>query len=250
MLLTEGHGPGALRLGVYGKRALSVAWALTEYAMGRFGCMAASCGVGLYADRLTLTADGEVAVRLSGPGAGQAGDCRKARRRIGRLLLKAARERLLDVAPEARGAGSASWTPARLRSSGLAGKALGLGACGGATLAECLCLAEAVVGDKGRKALVRAYGEEAVRKAVGSPADPVTAAAVGAVMRDIQALMGERERRLAEIDRLETLEMRELREKWHAERKRATGECDAAVAALNARIAELRREAGDGEGEA
>ena len=166
------------------------------------------------------------------------------------VLLKAARERLLSVAPAARGAGSATWAPSRLRSSGLAGKALGLCACEGATLAECLCLAEAVIGDKGREALVRAYGEEAVRKAVGSPADPVTAAAVGAVMRDIQALMGERDRRLAEIDRLETLEMREVREKWHAERKRAIEERNAAVAALNARIAELRRETGDGEGEA
>lgn len=240
--MTEGYGPGALRLGVYGRRALTVAWALTEYAMGRFGCMAASCGVGLYADKLTLTADGEVAVRLSGPGAGQADACRQARRRIGRLLLKAARERLLSVAPEARGAGSA-----RLKSSGLADKALGLCACEGATSAECLCLAEAVIGDKGREALVRAYGEEAVRKAVGTPADPVTAAAVGAVMRDIQALMGERERRLAEIDRLETLEMREVREKWHAERKRAIGECDAKAAELSRRIAELRGEAGDGE---
>ena len=213
--------------------------------------MAASCGVGLYADRLTLTADGEVAVRLSGLGAGRADACRKARRRVGRLLLKAARERLLDVAPEARGAGLASWAPSRLRSSGLAGKVLGLGGCSGckgATLAECLCLAEAVVGDKRREALVRAYGEEAVRKAVGSPADPVTAAAVGAVMRDIQALIGERDRRLAEIDRQETLEMRAVREKWHAERKRATDECDAKAAELSRRIAELRGEAGDGEG--
>ena len=160
MLLAGGYGPGALGLGVYGRRALSVAWALTEYAVGRFGCMAASCGVGLYADRLTLTADGEVAVRLSGPGAGQADACRQARRRVGRLLLKAARERLLDVAPEARGAGSATWAPSRLKSSGLASKALGLCPREGATLAECLCLAEAVVGDKGREALVRAYGEE------------------------------------------------------------------------------------------
>ena len=247
MLLAGGYGPGALGLGVYGRRALSVAWALTEYAVGRFGCMAASCGVGLYADRLTLTADGEVAVRLSGLGTWQAGACQKARRRVGRLLLKAARERLLDVAPEARGAGSATWAPSRLKSSGLASKALGLCPREGATLAECLCLAEAVTGDKGREALVRAYGEEAVRKAVGSPADPVTAAAVGAVMRDIQSLMGETDRRLAEIDRQETLEMRAVREKWHAERKRATDECDAKAAELNRRIAELRGEAGDGE---
>lgn len=227
----------ALGLGVYGGFAHSVVTGLVSSETAFVGAATALSRL----HRLAMRPDGEVA--LMRPARENA-----TREGIGRMLLRAAYTAAYgqfgwkaEAAPKR--------SAAQMRSCPDAGRLLHLDGAS-ATLAECACLAEAVIGAKRREALVKAYGEGTVRKAVGSPADPVTAAAVGAVMRDIQALMGERERRLAEIDRLETLEMREVREKWHAERKRAIEECNAADAELNRRIAELRGEAGDGEGEA
>ena len=84
-----------------------------------------------------------------------------------------------------------------MRSCPDAGRPLRLdGAC--ATLAECVCLAEAVIGAKRREALVKAYGEGTVRKVVGSPADPVTTAAIEALEREAIAVLEEAGRRIHE----------------------------------------------------
>ena len=140
---------------------------------------------------LELGPDGEAAFSFGGA-VGRLGfqGAAKARAAIGSRMVGAARA-LLAESQRLPYAGVPSLSVARLRASEWAGAEVArLDPGGMATLSECLCLAEAVQGRKSREALVRAYGEGTVRKAVGSPADPVTTAAVEAIMRQMAELRG------------------------------------------------------------
>ena len=178
----------ALGLGVYGEFAYSAVAGLlaAETALSRVGVALSRLS------RLAMAPDGEVA--LARPASGDDGpkDTRKA---VGKALLDAAHMAAYGQFGWGRSDAAPRRSAARMRSCPDAGRGLRL-AVGGATLAECVCLAEAVIGDKGRKALVKAYGEGTVRKVVGSPADPVTTAAIEALERKAQAVREEVGRRI------------------------------------------------------
>lgn len=174
-------------IGVYGERALAIAQALSERADLRHAPRLAF----MRTASLELEPDGEAAFSFGGA-VGCLGfqGAAKARAAIGSRMAGAARA-LLAESQRLPYAGVPSLSVARLRASEWAGAEVArLGPGGMATLSECLCLAEAVQGRKSREALVRAYGEGTVRGAVGSPADPVTTAAVEAIMRQMAELRG------------------------------------------------------------
>lgn len=175
----------ALGLGVYGGFAHSVVMGLVSSETAFVGSAAALSRL----HRLAMRPDGEVAlVRPARENATREG--------IGRMLLRAAYTAAYgqfgwkaEAAPKR--------SAAQMRSCPDAGRPLRLDGAS-ATLAECACLAEAVIGAKRREALVKAYGEGTVRKAVGSPADPVTTAAIEALEREAMAVLDEARRRIHE----------------------------------------------------
>ena len=174
----------ALGLGVYGGFAHSVVMGLVSSETAFVGAAAALSRL----HRLAMWPDGEVAlVRPAREDATREG--------IGRMLLRAAYTAAYgqfgwkaEAAPKR--------SAAQMRSCSDAGRPLRLDGAS-ATLAECACLAEAVIGAKRREALVKAYGEDVVRKAVGSPADPVTTAAIEALEREAMAVREEASRRIS-----------------------------------------------------
>ena len=174
----------ALGLGVYGGFAHSVVMGLVSSETAFVGAAAALSRL----HRLAMWPDGEVAlVRPAREDATREG--------IGRMLLRAAYTAAYgqfgwkaEAAPKR--------SAAQMRSCPDAGRPLRLDGAT-ATLAECVCLAEAVIGAKRREALVKAYGEDVVRKAVGSPADPVTTAAIEALEREAMAVREEASRRIS-----------------------------------------------------
>ena len=174
----------ALGLGVYGGFAHSVVMGLVSSETAFVGAAAALSRL----HRLAMWPDGEVAlVRPAREDATREG--------IGRMLLRAAYTAAYgqfgwkaEAAPKR--------SAAQMRSCPDAGRPLRLDGAS-ATLAECACLAEAVIGAKRREALVKAYGEGTVRKAVGSPADPVTTAAIEALEREAMAVREEASRRIS-----------------------------------------------------
>ena len=174
----------ALGLGVYGGFAHSVVMGLVSSETAFSGAAAALSRL----HRLAMKPDGEVAlVRPAREDATREG--------IGRMLLRAAYTAAYgqfgwkaEAAPKR--------SAAQMRSCSDAGRPLRLDGAS-ATLAECACLAEAVIGAKRREALVKAYGEDVVRKAVGSPADPVTTAAIEALEREAMAVREEASRRIS-----------------------------------------------------
>ena len=174
----------ALGLGVYGGFAHSVVMGLVSSETAFVGAAAALSRL----HRLAMKPDGEVAlVRPAREDATREG--------IGRMLLRAAYTAAYgqfgwkaEAAPKR--------SAAQMRSCPDAGRPLRLDGAT-ATLAECVCLAEAVIGAKRREALVKAYGEDVVRKAVGSPADPVTTAAIEALEREAMAVREEASRRIS-----------------------------------------------------
>ena len=112
---------------------------------------------------------------------------------------------------------AASASVAKLRSSEWAGKEIPFGEGCAATVFECLCLIEAIKGEKSRPALVKMYGKGTVDKVVGTPADPVTTAAAEAIRRSIVEL---KERHAAERKALHeklTEEIRKAAERYNAE---------------------------------
>ena len=174
----------ALGLGVYGGFAHSVVMGLVSSETAFIGAAALS-----RLHRLAMRPDGEVAlVRPARENATREG--------IGRMLLRAAYTAAYgqfgwkaEAAPKR--------SAAQMRSCPDAGRLMRLDGAS-ATLAECVCLAEAVIGLKRREGLVKAYGEETVRKAVGSPADPVTTVAIEALEREAMAVRDEARRRIHE----------------------------------------------------
>ena len=178
----------ALGLGVYGEFAYSAVAGLlaAETALSRVGVALSRLS------RLAMAPDGEVA--LARPASGDDGpkDTRKA---VGKALLDAAHMAAYGQFGWGRSDAAPRRSAARMRSCPDAGRGLRL-AVGGATLAECVCLAEAVAGLKRREGLVKAYGEGTVRKVVGSPADPVTTAAIEALEREAIAVLEEAGRRI------------------------------------------------------
>ena len=174
----------ALGLGVYGGFAYGVVMGLVSSETAFSGAAAALSRL----HRLAMKPDGEVAlVRPAREDATREG--------IGRMLLRATYTAAYgqfgwkaEAAPKR--------SAAQMRSCPDAGRPLRLDGAT-ATLAECVCLAEAVIGAKRREALVKAYGEGTVRKAVGSPADPVTTAAIEALEREAMAVREEASRRIS-----------------------------------------------------
>lgn len=150
-------------LGVYGERALAIASAMVSRPGLRF----------------TLTSDGEVSAICYGLGPDSATSMRQ---RLGMKLLRVSQAVLKRQAMEGKGEEVA----------------LGDGAM--ATPDELMCAAKAMMG-RGRKGLVKAYGEGTVSRVMGSPADPVTSAAVEAILRqveDVKARQRAETRRLCE----------------------------------------------------
>lgn len=148
-------------LGVYGERALAIASAMVG-------------GPGL---RFTLTSDGEVAAIYYGFNADGAAQMRQ---RLGAKLLRVSQAVLRRQAMEGKG------------------EEVALGGGAMATPDELLCAAKAVMG-RGRNGLVKSYGEATVSRVMGSPADPVTSAAVEAILRQVEDVKG---RQQAETRRL------------------------------------------------
>ena len=265
----------ALGLGVYGEFAYSAVAGLlaAETALSRVGVALSRLA------RLAMAPDGEVALARPASGDGGPKDTREA---VGKALLDAAYMAAYSqfgwgrpeaVAPKRSAARMGSCPDAR--------RGLRLAVDGAAaTLAECVCLAEAVAGLKGREALARAYGEEAVRRVVGSPADPVTAAAIDALERKAQAVREEAGRRIRRAkgeadrdmrrivdafcsgeqgldpcgpDRQGRLEeamndaLRERSERSRRERREIAEGRDAQINEIARRIAELRAIAGGGQ---
>ena len=176
----------ALGLGVYGGFAYRTVMGLVSSETAFIGSAAALSRL----HRLAMRPDGEVAlVRPAREDATREG--------IGRMLLRAT----YTAAYGQFGWGKAEAVPkrsaAQMRSCPDAGRLMRLDGVS-ATLAECVCLAEAVIGLKRREGLVKAYGEDTVRKAVGSPADPVTTAAIEALEREAMAVREEAGRRIHE----------------------------------------------------
>ena len=175
----------ALGLGVYGGFAHRIVMGLVSSETAFSGAAAALSRL----HRLAMKPDGEVA--LIRPGRENA-----TREGIGRMLLRAT----YSAAYGQFGWGKAEAAPkssaAQMRSCPDAGRLMRLDGAT-ATLAECACLAEAVIGLKRREGLVKAYGEDVVRKAVGSPADPVTTAAIEALEREAMAVRDEARRRIS-----------------------------------------------------
>lgn len=175
----------ALGLGVYGGFAHSVVMGLVSSETAFIGAATALSRL----HRLAMRPDGEVAlVRPARENATRKG--------LGMMLLRAAYTAAYgqfgwkaEAAPKR--------SAAQMRSCPDAGRPLRLDGAS-ATLAECVCLAEAVIGAKRREALVKAYGEDVVRKAVGRPADPVTTAAIEALEREAMAVREEASRRIHE----------------------------------------------------
>lgn len=173
----------ALGLGVYGGFAYGVVMGLVSSETAFVGSAAALSRL----HRLAMKPDGEVAlVRPARENATREG--------IGRMLLRAAYTAAYgqfgwkaEAAPKR--------SAAQMRSCPDAGRLMRLDGAS-ATLAECVCLAEAVIGLKRREGLVKAYGEDVVRKAVGRPADPVTTAAIEALEREAMAVREEASRRI------------------------------------------------------
>ena len=182
----------ALGLGVYGGFAYSAVAGLLAAETAFFGAAAVLSRL----KRLAMRPDGEVAL-LVGENATREG--------MGRTLLRATytaaygqfgwgKAKALALAwGKAKAAPKRS--AAQMRSCPDAGRPLRLDG-SAATLAECVCLAEAVAGLKRREGLVKAYGERTVRKVVGSPADPVTTAAIEALEREAIAVLEEAGRRI------------------------------------------------------
>ncbi len=180
----------ALGLGVYGEFAYSAVAGLlaAETALSRVGVALSRLS------RLAMAPDGEVALARPASGDGGLKDTREA---VGKALLDAAHMAAYGQFGWGRSGDAPKRSAARMRSCPDAHRGLRLAVDGAtATLAECACLAEAVAGLKGREALVKAYGEEAVRKVAGSPADPVTTAAIEALERKAQAVREEASRRI------------------------------------------------------
>ena len=184
--ITQGYSLSeALGLGVYGGFAHRIVMGLVSSEAGFAGSAAALSRL----HRLAMRPDGEVAlVRPAREDATREG--------IGRMLLRAT----YTAAYGQFGWGKAKAAPkrsaAQMRSCPDAGRLMRLDGAA-ATLAECACLAEAVIGLKRREGLVKAYGEDTVRKAVGSPADPVTTAAIEALEREAMAVRDEASRRIS-----------------------------------------------------
>ena len=261
----------ALGLGVYGEFAYSAVAGLlaAETALSRVGVALSRLA------RLAMAPDGEVALAQPAIGDDAPKDTREA---VGKALLDAAYMAAYGQFGWGRSGAAPKRSAARMGSCPDARRGLRLAVDGAtATLAECVCLAEAVAGLKGREALMKAYGEEAVRKVVGSPADPVTAAAIDALERKAQAVREEADRRIRrakeEADRdmrrivgafcsreqgldpcpgkLEEAmngALRERSERSRRERKEIAEERDAQINEIARRIAELRAIAGGGQG--
>ena len=268
----------ALGLGVYGKFAYSAVVGLlaAETALSRVGVALSRLS------RLAMAPDGEVALARPASGDGGPKDTREA---VGKALLDAAYMAAYGQFGWGRSEAAPKRSAARMRSCPDARRGLRLAVDGAtATLAECACLAEAVAGLKGREALIKAYGEEAVRRVVGSPADPVTTAAIEALERKAQAVQEEADRRIRRAkdeadrdmrrivgafcsgksweqgldpcgpDRPGRLEeamngaLRERSERSRRERRRIAEERDVRISEIARRIAELRAIAGGGQG--
>ena len=261
----------ALGLGVYGEFAYSAVAGLlaAETALSRVGVALSRLS------RLAMAPDGEVALARPASGDGGPKDTREA---VGKALLDAAYMAAYGQFGWGRPEAAAPRrSAAQMRSCPDARRGLRLAVDGAtATLAECVCLAEAVAGLKGREALIKAYGEEAVRRVVGSPADPVTAAAIDALERKAQAVREEANRRIRRAkeeadrdmrrivdafcsgksgeqgldpcgpDRSRRLEeamnnaLCERSERSRRERRRIAEERDAKISEIARRIAELR----------
>ena len=180
----------ALGLGVYGEFAYSAVAGLlaAETALSRVGVALSRLS------RLAMAPDGEVALARPAIGDDAPKDTREA---VGKALLDAAHMAAYAQFGWGRSGDAPRRSAARMRSCPDAHRGLRLAVDGAdATLAECACLAEAVAGLKGREALVKAYGEGTVRRVVGSPADPVTTAAIEALERKAQAVQEEADRRI------------------------------------------------------
>ena len=181
----------ALGLGVYGEFAYSAVAGLlaAETALSRVGVALSRLA------RLAMAPDGEVALARPASGDGGPKDTREA---VGKALLDAAYMAAYSQFGWGRsGAAAPKRSAAQMGSCPDARRGLRLAVDGAtATLAECACLAEAVAGLKGREALIKAYGEDVVRKVAGSPADPVTTAAIEALEREAMAVRDEARRRI------------------------------------------------------
>lgn len=264
----------ALGLGVYGEFAYSAVAGLlaAETALSRVGVALSRLA------RLAMAPDGEVALAQPAIGDDAPKDTREA---VGKALLDAAHMAAYAQFGWGRSGDAPRRSAARMRSCPDANRGLRLAVDGAtATLAECACLAEAVAGLKGREALVKAYGEGTVRRVVGSPADPVTTAAIEALERKAQAVQEEADRRIRRekdeadrdmrgivgafcsgkqgsalgLDPEDGLEeamndaLRERSERSRRERREIAEERDARISEIARRIAELRAIAGGGQG--
>lgn len=230
-------------IGVYGERAFNLVKAMTEKVQWRkkkvFGTV--------YTDDLAMAPDGELAFdinhvftdfsnsvyrsySLSAVNCSPADYTKKSRSHFAAKLFAITLDTLKGFVTVRKALESLeSVSVAKLRSSEWASKEISFGEGCAATVLECLCLIEAIKGEKSRPALVKMYGKGTVDKVVGTPADPVTTAAAEAIRRSIVEL---RERHAAE--------RKALHEKLTEEIRKAAEKYDAEVAMAEAEIRRLQ----------
>ena len=232
-------------IGVYGERTFNLVKAMTEKVQWRkkkvFGTV--------YTDDLAMAPDGELvfdinhvftdfsnsvyrSYSLSAVNCSAADYTKKSRSHFAAKLFAITLDALRGLATERKALESleaASASVAKLRSSEWAGREIPFGEGCAATVLECLCLIEAIKGEKSRPALVKMYGKATAAKVVGTPADPVTTAAAEAIRRSI-----------VELKEKHAAERKALHEKLTEEIRKAAERYDAEVAMAEAEIRRLQ----------
>ena len=230
-------------IGVYGERTFNLVKAMTEKMQWRKKKVFGS----VYTDDLAMAPDGELvfdinhvftdfsnsvyrSYSLSAVNCSAADYTKKSRSHFAAKLFAITLDALRGLATERKALEPLeSASVAKLRSSEWAGKEIPFGEGCAATVLECLCLIEAIKGEKSRPALVKTYGKDTAAKVVGTPADPVTTAAAEAIRRSIVEL---KERHAAE--------RKALHEKLTEEIHKAAERYDAEVAMAEAEIRRLQ----------
>ena len=230
-------------IGVYGERTFNLVKAMTEKVQWRkkkvFGTV--------YTDDLAMAPDGELvfdinhvftdfsnsvyrSYSLSAVNCSAADYTKKSRSHFAAKLFAITLDALRGLATERKALESLeSASVAKLRSSEWAGREIPFGEGCAATVLECLCLIEAIKGEKSRPALVKMYGKGTAAKVVGTPADPVTTAAAEAIRRSI-----------VELKEKHAAERKALHEKLTEEIRKAAERYDAEVAMAEAEIRRLQ----------